>query len=539
MTDRFSACLDAFAGLNVDAFATVSRRTLLRRLSASALLTTTTGSFFTRGLWAGPAFSDNPFTLGVASGDPAPDGFVLWTRLAPKPLDRDGGMPSRPVEVSWAVAAGDSMQHVVREGTAVAHPELGHAVHVEVDGLEPARDYFYQFMVGGERSQVGRSRTLPPAGAPVGQVRIGQLGCQCYEDGFFTAYRHVAEERFDFVYHYGDYIYEHGVGQSNVGRLVPRDFDETVTLDDYRHRYSLYKLDPDLQAAHASAPFVMSFDDHEVSNDRAGLWNQAGMPAEVFALRRAAAFQAWYEHMPVRKAQLPRGPDILAYRRLTVGDLITMNVLDTRQYRLPPACGGGRKANCAEASEPRRTMLGETQERWLYDAFKTAGRRWTVLAQQVTMMRNDSDPDPNRFLPNMDMWDGAPAARDRLFAAIEDAKLSNVIALSGDIHSNWAGLLKKDFLDEKSATLGVEFIGTSITTNRDGYDINDIFRQRLAKQPYVKFFNGQRGYLRHIVTPARWQADFRVLDKVTVPDGRISTRKSVVVESGKSAIAQA
>jgi len=341
------------------------------------------------------------------------------------------------------------------------------------------------------------------------------------------------------VYHYGDYIYEHGVGQSSVGRIVPRDLDETVTLDDYRYRYSLYKLDPDLQAAHASAPFVMSFDDHEVANDWAGFWNLAGAPAELFALRRAAAFQAWYEHTPVRKAQLPRGPDIQAYRRLAVGDLIAMNVLDTRQYRLPPACGGGRKANCAEAFEPRRTMMGETQERWLYDSFKTARRRWTVLAQQVPMMRNDSDPDPNKFLPNMDMWDGAPAARDRLFAAIEHAKVDNVIALSGDIHSNWAGELKKDFLDEKSPTLGVEFIGTSITTNRDGYDINEIFRQRIAKQPYVKFFNGQRGYVRHVVTPARWQADFRVLDKVTVPDGRMSTRKSLVVESGNSAIAQA
>ena len=183
--------------------------------------------------------------------------------------------------------------------------------------------------------------------------------------------------------------------------------------------------------------------------------------------------------------------------------------------------------------------MGEIQERWLYDSFKAVRRRWTVLAQQVSMMRNDSDPDPNKFLPNMDMWDGAPAARDRLFAAIEHAKVDNVIALSGDIHSNWAGELKKDFLDEKSPTLGVEFIGTSITTNRDGYDINDIYRQRIAKQPYVKFFNGQRGYVRHIVTPARWQADFRVLDKVTVPDGRISTRKSLVVESGNSAIAQA
>jgi alkaline phosphatase D len=481
----------------------------------------------------------NPFTLGIASGDPTPDGFVLWTKIAPNPLDRGGGMPSRPVEVKWEVATRDNMQQVVREGTAIAHPELGHAVHVEVDQLAPGRDYFYQFTVGGERSPVGRSRTLPPLGAPVGQVRMGQVGCQSYEDGFFTAYRDVAEEQFDLVFHYGDYIYEKRMGRSNAPRTAPGDVGEAFTLDDYRYRYSLYQLDPDLQAAHASSPFVVSFDDHEVSNDWAGFWNEAGAPTEVFARRRAAAFQAWYEHMPVRKAQLPHGPDVQMYRRLAVGDLITMNVLDTRQFRLPPACGGDYKRNCTEAFETRRTMLGETQEGWLYDGFKTTRHRWTVLAQQVTMMRNDVATNPDRSILSMDMWDGAAAARDRLFGAIEDSKTGNVIVLSGDIHSNWAGELKKDFFDEKSATLGVEFIGTSITTNGDGQDINDNDRKRMAKQPYIKFFNNQRGYVRHVVTPACWQADFRVLDKVTVPDGRISTRMSLVVENGKSAIAQA
>jgi alkaline phosphatase D len=431
------------------------------------------------------------------------------------------------------------MQRVVCTGTAVAHPELGHAVHVEVDGLEPARDYFYRFTIGGERSQVGRSRTLPPAGAPVGQVRIGHVGCQCYEDGFFTAYRHVAEERFDFVYHSGDYIYEHGIWRSSAARAVPRDVDETFTLDDYRYRYSLYKLDLDLQAAHASAPFVMSFDDHEVSNDWADTWNERGAPPELFLLRRAAAYQDWYEHVPVRKALLPRGPDIQMYRRIMVGDLVALNVLDTRQFRSPQACGGGIKVGCAEALEPQRTMMGATQERWLDDGFKNARRRWNVLAHQVILMRNDREADPNIFMPSMDKWDGAVAARDRPFAAIEDAKVNNLIALAGDIHNNWAGELKKNFLDERSATLGVEFVGTSVSTDGDGYDINDNFKRRVAKQPYVKFFNNQRGYVRNVVTPDRWQADFQVLDKVTVPDGRMTTRKSLVVENGKSGIAEA
>ena len=438
------------------------------------------------------------------------------------------------------------MRQVVRKGTAIAHPELGHAVHVEVDGLEPARDYFYQFTIGKERSRVGRSRTLPRAGASVAQVRFGVAGCQKYEDGYFTAYRNIAAERFDFVFHYGDYIYEYRVlrpGQANlpVVRVMPGEPDECYTLDDYRQRYGLYQSDPDLQAAHASAPFIMSFDDHEVDNDWAGDTTEEFAPPELFLLRRAAAFQAWYEHLPVRKAQLPRGPDILAYRRFGVGDLLSLNALDTRSFRSPQACPKGPRvvANCAEANEPNRTMLGETQERWLYDSFKTAKTRWTVLAQQVTMMRNDRDPDPNVFAPSLDKWDGAVAARDRLFAAIEAAKLNNVVALAGDIHQNWAGELKKDFLDEKSATLGVEFVATSISSVGDGFDINNTYKALLQQQPYVKFFNSQRGYVRNVVTPERWQADFQVLDKVTVPDGRMTTRKSFVVESGKSGLADA
>jgi len=397
--------------------------------------------------------------------------------------------------------------------------------------------------VGGERSRIGRTRTLPSAGAPLARIRFGIAGCQRYEDGFFTAWRRIAEERFDFIYHYGDYIYERRVMRpadraQPVVRVMPGDPDETFTLDDYRLRYSTYQLDPDLQAAHASAPFVMSFDDHEVSNDWAGEWNEAHAPAELFVLRRAAAFQAWYEHMPVRKTLLPRGPDIQMYRRFQIGDLMNVDVLDTRQFRSPQACGGGIRTGCMEAFEPQRTMLGPAQERWLYEGFKNSTARWNVLAQQVILMRNDRDANPGVFTPSMDKWDGAVAARDRLFAAIEETRVRNLVSLAGDIHNNWAGELKKDFLNEKSPTLGIELVGTSISTDGDGYDINDNFRRRVAKQPYVKFFNNQRGYLRHTVTPEHWQVEFQVLDKVTVDDGRMSTRKSLVIESGRSAIVE-
>jgi alkaline phosphatase D len=453
-------------------------------------------------------------------------------------------MPKKMVEVDWAVAADPAMRQVMQRGKASAHPELGHAVHVEVGGLEPSREYFYQFTIGGERSRAGRAKTLPAAGAGTAQIRFAAAGCQRYEDGYFTAFKRLAEERFDFVYHYGDYIYEYravrpGERPLPIVRVMPGEPDEIYTLSDYRHRYAVYKMDADLQDAHASAPFVMSFDDHEVDNNFAGDVSAENTPPELFRLRRAAAFQAWYEHMPVRRALMPRGPDILAYRRLAVGDLLDINVLDTRQYRSDQPCGDGVKPNCKEAFEPHRTMLGEAQERWLYDGFKANRAPWTVLAQQIIVMRNDRDPDPAVFAPSLDKWDGAVAARQRLFAAVEEANLKNLVVLTGDIHNNWAGVLKANFDDEASKTLGVEFVATSITSTGDGFDTNANYKALLSQDPHIKFFNNQRGYVRHVVTPERWRADFQVLDKVSVPGGALSTRRSLVVENGRVGLAEA
>jgi alkaline phosphatase D len=404
MNHRFPSRLD------VADLSTVNRRTFLGGLGAAALLTATSG-LLRGGVWGSPVFAASPFSLGVAAGDPAPDGFVIWTKIAPRPLERGGGMPRKAVEVDWAVATDERLRQVVQKGTATAHPELGHAVHVEVGGLEPGHDYFYQFTIGGERSRAGRARTLPPAGAPVTQVRFGVAGCQRYEDGYFTAYRQIAAEHLDFVFHYGDYIYEYRVVRPGerpvpVVRVMPGEPDELYTLDDYRHRYAIYKTDPDLQAAHASTPFIVSYDDHEVDNNWAGDISEENVRPELFLLRRAAAFQAWYEHMPVRQAVLPRGPDLLAYRRLAIGDLMSLNVLDTRLFRSDQPCGDGIRADCREALDSDRTMLGDTQERWLYDGFQTARARWTVLGQQVIVMRHDRDPDPQVFALSMDKWDG-------------------------------------------------------------------------------------------------------------------------------------
>jgi alkaline phosphatase D len=192
--------------------------------------------------------------------------------------------------------------------------------------------------------------------------------------------------------------------------------------------------------------------------------------------------------------------------------------------------------NCAEASAPERTMLGPAQERWLYDGFASAKARWTLLAQQVMFVRNDRNPDPAVFGPSLDKWDGATAARDRLLAAVESTRLRNLVVVTGDVHQNWAAEVKKNFADERSPTLGVEFVATSISSLGDGFDTNKRFMALMQQDPHMKFFNGQRGYVRHVVTPKRWQADYQVVDKVSTPDGRLSTRKSFVVESGRSAL---
>ncbi|MCZ8373735.1 MAG: alkaline phosphatase D family protein [Beijerinckiaceae bacterium] len=486
----------------------------------------------------GHAFREDPFALGVASGDPDRSGFVIWTRLAPKPLEPGGGMPGNPVELSWIVASDPEARIILRQGQAVARPEQAHTVHVEVDGLQPGREYFYRFESGGLRSPVGRARTVPEPGQE-GTIRFVSAGCQRYEDGYFTAWRHIAARNPDFIVHYGDYIYEYKALRKGADRRVPvvREMPDLpgkcLTLADYRHRYALYKLDADLQAAHRAAPFLASFDDHEVENNWAGYASEIeGVTRAAFAQRRAAAFKAWYEHMPVRRAQRPNGPDILAYRRLRFGDLLQVDILDTRQYRDPQPCGDGWKT-CPEAREARRTMLGRQQEAWLEAGWRGPPARWNLLAQQVPMMRFDRDPDPALVETHMDKWDGAEAARQRLFDAAGAARLGNLVVLSGDVHHNRAAELCRDFDDPASARIGVEFVATSISSAGDGEDRPATTPKLLAANPHLKFFNSQRGYVLHEVDARRWQAEYRVLDSVSRPDRPDILRQRCVVEAGR------
>jgi alkaline phosphatase D len=481
-------------------------------------------------------FRRYPFTLGVASGDPAPDGVVLWTRLAPEPMAPLGGLPASPIEVVWEIAADERFATIVQTGGVIARPELGFAVHAEIVGLQPARPYFYRFRAGREVSPTGRTRTAPAADAAPTRLRFAHAGCQHYEPGHFNAWRHVAEEAdLDLVFHYGDYIYEARgrlPGQPGWGPTPVRthEGDETLTLDDYRARYAQYKLDPDLAAAHAAHPFAMSYDDHEVDNNWAGEVPEDGVPPAVFVLRKAAALQAWYEHMPVRRSMLPRGPDIIAYRRLRFGRLAEFHLLDTRQFRDDQPCGDGfNKPPCEAVARPDAQMLGQSQERWLLDGVAASGATWQVLAQQVMMM-----PLPLPGGINMDQWDAYPAARTRLLAGLVERRIGNPVVLTGDVHAAWAGGLR---LDER--TVATEFVATSITSGGDGGETRAGVEGLLARGPHLGYFNDRRGYCLHEATGERLTTTFRVVPFVSRPGAPREDRGRFVVEAGRPGVTPA
>ncbi|MGH2560311.1 MAG: alkaline phosphatase D family protein [Thermomicrobiales bacterium] len=502
--------------------------------------------------YQGPSFSANPFTLGIASGEPASDGFVIWTRLAPEPLVVGGGLPAEPIAVYWQVATDEGMSQVVKEGTAAADPAWAHALHVEVSGLEPDRWYWYQFKSGSEISPVGRTRTTAAAGAPIDQFRFAFASCQDWSDGFYVAYQDVVAQDLDAVVFLGDYIYEKGLSDFGGVRrtTVPREVrSQPRALDQYRLRYSLYKTDPDLQAAHAQFPWIVTWDDHEVENDYAGDTPNPIYPKEEFLRRRAAAYQAFYEHMPLRQSAQPRGPALPLYRRLAFGELIALNLLDTRQYRSHQhlSCSAEEHlANggyCAPSLDPSRTMLGEEQKAWLLDGLSTSSSHWNVLAQQVPMAQNDTQAGAGvTFGGDIgDKWDGYAYERDDLLATMAEISRQrplNPVVITGDVHDNRVHQLKTDWnsFDDASA-IAVEFVGTSITSEGDDPLMKDGgFTTRcgtMPDNPHQSFFDNHRGYVLCTVTPDRWQTDFRVVPTVEEAVAPASTLATFVVEHGR------
>ncbi|GAA2796696.1 alkaline phosphatase D family protein [Crossiella cryophila] len=494
----------------------VTRRTALLGSAATLALTTALPAV------AAPSRKlIGPFTLGIASGDPTPDGVVLWTRLAVSPLNEDGlgGMPDRVVPVHWEVAEDERFRRIARRGVAHARPEAAHTVHVEVGGLRAGREYWYRFRTGGEISPVGRTRTAPGPEVLRTELTMCFASCSKYEDGHFTAYRRLAEDHPDLVLHLGDYQYEY---QGKAGDIRQVLGPETTTLAGYRQRHAQYKTDPDLQLAHATAPFLVVWDDHETENNWAD--EVPEQPDPHFLTRRAAAFQAYYENMPLRRGAKPNGIDLQLYRRIRWGGLVDFHMLDTRQYRDDQACGDGVRVDCAARLDPARTITGAAQERWLLDGLRGSRARWNVLGQQVFFAGLDYTAGPQKGF-HMDSWGGYVASRNKIAAGL--AQTRNGVVLTGDVHQHWAADIPVVFDEGSSRTAGVELVTTSITSGRDGSD--KVNETTLAENPHVKFNSNRRGYVRTRFTADELRADFRTLPYVTKPDAPATTAASFVV----------
>lgn len=496
-------------------------------------------------------FPNSPFQLGVASGDPAADGFVIWTRLAPEPLDTSY-LGQTIFEVDWDVAEDARFTRIAKQGTAWARPHLAHSVHVEVSGLAPGREYFYRFRIGRYESPIGRALTCPPADSAPDSLRFAFCSCAHYEQGFFSAYRHMAADKPDLVFMLGDYIYEDSWGDRRV-----RSFDspEAVTLEQYRHRYTQNKTDPDLQAAHAACPWLVTWDDHEVDNDYVGLTGEnelcgGAVVRDAFPARRAAAYQAWYEHMPVRPSRLEAGMAVRIYGATDWGRLARFYLLDTRQYRSVQACpavptaercdfanhrkilfGGAGGSNFADPNAPdcepaledaARTVLGDTQERWLDGALAEGGAAWNVIAQNVmvTTIAEGTAESPRIYT---DAWAGYPPARERFFAALARHRAVNPVVLTGDIHSFWVN----DLANAAGRPVGVELVTSSICTST--YDKSAV----LPLNPAVKYHDGKRnGYVRCELTREKLRADFVAIADRTDPASGASVIASFDVSTG-------
>ncbi|HEX8803275.1 MAG TPA: alkaline phosphatase D family protein [Acidimicrobiales bacterium] len=477
---------------------------------------------------------DELFALGVASGDPVADSVILWTRLVADPLAPDGGLPDAPVPVHWQVATDEGFDDVVAEGDAVADPALAHAVHVDPGGLDPDTRYWYRFAVGDRTGPVGRTRTAPADDAAPDRLRFAFASCQNRQDGYWGALAHLADEDVDLVVFLGDYIYEDA---PNPGAVRTGETPEPVDLAGYRARYGEYKRDPLLQAAHARVPWIATWDDHEVQNNYAGDVGLVppGQPPEAFRARRAAAYQAYYEHMPLRvdppdPAAAADGGALTLHRQVGWGELARFFVLDGRQHRSDQACDAPLDVGtCPEVEDEARTMLGEEQEAWLGEALGASGATWNVVAQQVVLSRI---PLPLGSPPSvaLDLWDGYPAARRRLVDQLRPVR--NPVVITGDIHASGVGVVTADPDDRASPPAVPELVGTSISSDFPPVLV-DVVERAAADSPAIRYVNArQRGYVVCEVTPEALTAEFRYVDTVTAAEARIATGARWTVRDG-------
>lgn len=502
--------------------------------------------------------NDDWFRLGIASGTPTDSSVVLWTRLAPADTTQlhralMGAEPAIPVQ--WELADDEWFTNNRRQGTAFASPDLGYSVHVNLTALAPDRWYFYRFRVGDLTSAVGRTRTLPAPGAAMGGCRIGVASCQNADQGHWAAWHHMQNEQLDAVVFLGDYIYEYPM----LGRFGhARSLGWAYHLDSYRERYAIYKAHPALQAMHAQVPWLLTWDDHELHNDYAGIHaGLSGPPGVDFALRRAHAYQAYYENMPLPLASLTRGlqglasgADLRHYRRITVGNLFNLFLLDGRQYKDAPPCtlterrGKSRvePSQCAAWNQAQRSMLGLQQEQWLAQQLGVAAKEgsanssrpvWNLLAQGTLFGKRDNQVgEGERYF--YEGWDGYDGARTRLLQALAQSRVSNPVMLGGDVHEHWAGYLKADYQRPNSATLGLEFTTTSISSRGNSQADN---AGLLDENPhFVHNTPDRRGYTVLHLSPTRLSADLKALDDVTRPDANIYSAAKFRVQAGQKVL---
>ncbi|MFI9757757.1 alkaline phosphatase D family protein [Streptomyces sp. NPDC051963] len=471
---------------------------------------------------------DGVFSLGVSSGDPLSDGIVLWTRLAPDPLN-GGGMPARNVPVEWEIAEDERFRKGVRRGVAQARPEYGHSVHVDVRGLRAGRAYWYRFRTSGQVSPVGRTRTAPSRLSSGGQLRVALASCQNWQNGYFTPYADMLAQDPDVVVFVGDYIYESTPSATAVRKH--EGTGEPYSLTQYRNRYAQYRMDPDLAAMHANAPFVVTFDDHEIDNDFAGEIPQDPdkQTHDAFVARLTAGYQAYYEHMPVRATAIPDGPHIRMYRRLEFGRLARLNVLDTRQYR------SDQVTTQEAAKNPSLTMLGGEQKEWLLDGLHDSPARWNLIASQIMVAETDLLIGEGKQW-FYDAWDGYQAERNALMEEFADVR--NPVVLTGDRHLTMISDLKRDYADPDSDVVGAEFVGTSISSNGD-QDQAAFHREwdpRMPDNPHWKLLDAHRGYHLFDIRRDGIDAQVRVVDTVLKPTAAASTLAKLRVESDEPGV---
>lgn len=484
--------------------------------------------------WADPTpvFQNDPFSLGVASGDPDSSSVILWTRLAPEPLVPHGGMGPQAVAVTWEVSDDEGFTKLVASGTTQATPQLGHTVHVEVKGLKPDRWYWYRFQAGDAKSPAGRTRTMPLESELPDQLKFAFASCQNYEQGLFTAYEQMAQDDVDLVFHLGDYIYEYQSGKN--GKIRTHLGHEIESLGDYRVRHSQYRSDPLLHGMHAKCPWIVTWDDHEFDNNCANdISEESQVDPVEFLLRRANAYQAYYEMMPLRAQALPRGPHMQLYRQASFGRLADFFVLDTRQYRTDQP-NGDKKSPINDAALMRNnTLLGSRQRHWLQSGLISSAGIWNVLAQQVMMGMVGFPQKEGPVVYSMDQWPGCTYERMGLVQFLADRQIPNPVVLTGDIHSNWVNNLRVDDRQTETPVIATEFVGTSISSGGNGVEKRKGHAEILSNNPCIQFQNSERGYVRCTLTPEKWTTEYMVVDDVTRPGGKVSQRAAFVVEAGQ------